>query len=91
MDKYQVQKIKNIVSNKYGNPSYSYGRISLGNVKYEWYMDDDIEIKVYRNWPDTTTYLRYTYPKNYELMVKKQKELQKQKKLQQYNQQNDAF
>lgn len=54
-------------------------------------MDDDIKIKVYRNWPDTTTYLRYTYPKNYELMVKKQKELQKQKKLQQYNQQNDAF
>jgi len=49
-------------------------------------MDDDIEIKVYRNWPDTTTYLRYTYSKNYELMVKKQEGLQKQKELQQYNQ-----
>lgn len=69
----QVVKIKDMVASKYGQPSSLSGNVSVGRVTYKWYMKDGIELKVHRGWPDTTTYLTYTYPKH-KKMVEDEKE-----------------
>ena len=76
MDNQQVLKIKNMVASKYGEPDTASGNIGLGKVVYQWQLKDGIKLKVSRGWPDTTTYMRYTYPKNYKAM---QDEIERQR------------
>jgi TPR repeat protein len=91
MDSGQVTKVRDFVSNKYGAPQSSSGKPSLGKVTYKWTLDDGIELKVSRGWPDTTTYLSYIYPENYQAMVAEQERQKKEKQAKQYEAQNNAF
>ncbi len=91
MDSGQVTKVRDFVSNKYGAPQSSSGKPSLGKVTYKWTLDDGIELKVSRGWPDTTTYLSYIYPENYQAMIAEQERQKKEKQAKQYEAQNNAF
>jgi len=58
----QVKKVVDRVAAKYGNPIKYNGNVDFGKVEAVWQRDGDIYIKVYRGWPDTTTYLRFRDP-----------------------------
>ncbi len=91
MDSKQIVGIRNFVANKYGDPNYKYGSISVGKVTYKWYLEDGIELTVLRDWPNTTTYLSYTYPENYLAMTKEQDRQKKEREEKEYQKQDNAF
>jgi len=91
MDSKQVTHIRDLVVNKYGEPDYSNGRAALGDVTYKWNLEDGIELKVARGWPNTTTYLSFTYPKNYQAMMTEQEKQKKARETKQYEAQKNAF
>lgn len=57
MDTQLVQRVIDTVASKYGRPGSVDGSIGLGNVTARWSMPQGMEIKVWRGWPETTTYL----------------------------------
>jgi len=91
MDSQQVVKIKNMVASKYGEPTYRNGNVGLGNVTYKWTLDDGIVLKVSRGWPNTTTYLRYTYSKNYKAMQDEMKRQRLAREKKEAQAQSNAF
>ena len=91
MDKQLVDRVKSMVSSKYGRPSKSSGRVNLGKVSHEWKLEDGIKLKVYRGWPNTTTYLEYIYPKNDELLNAFLDNQKKKKEQEKYSKQAGAF
>ena len=60
MDTQQVQRIVDMVAAKYGKPTRFSGNVGLGEVEAVWQRGKDVSIKVYRGWPQTTTYLRFS-------------------------------
>lgn len=91
MDTEQVHRIKEMVASKYGRPDRFYGSSHLGKAGYTWDLEDGIEIKVHRGWPDTTTYLAYTFPENYQSMQAAAERQRKAKVAQEAQAQNSAF
>ena len=91
---YQMEITKKMMSKKYGRPTSSKKDILFGT--YIWEMDDGIEIKLY-SWPFNnnkkiaTYYIRYTYPKHYQLMIDEQERQKKEKEKKEYELQKDAF
>lgn len=75
-DPQQVNRIKWMVQNRYGLPQHSSGSPRSGKVKYVWKLEDGVEIKVMRGWPDTTTYLSYSNPEAFEKMFSEIKNTQ---------------
>jgi len=67
LDAHQVVEVKEMVVSQYGVPDNATGNLSLGEVIYKWYLSDGIELTVSRGWPDTTTFLVYTYPTHYRI------------------------
>jgi hypothetical protein len=56
-------EIRDFVSNKYGEQNSTKGLLSGETpVQYLWELQDGIRLMVYRDWPDTTVFLSYTYP-----------------------------
>ncbi|MGE4262059.1 tetratricopeptide repeat protein [Shewanella sp.] len=91
MDANQITMVRDFVANKYGNPNSSKGNVSLGNASFEWHLKDGIILTVSRGWPDTTTYLNFTYPKNYQEMMNEYERQRKESEAKQYEKQNNAF
>lgn len=56
-DTRQVQNIITMVEYKYGQPSSIVGDVEHGPVTARWKESGDMEIKVWRGWPVTTTYM----------------------------------
>lgn len=83
-----VKKVHDFISRKYGKADYSSGQLSAREVSYKWYLNDGIELKVHRGWPNTTTYLSFIFPENYKNMVD-EKERQREANL--YKSQSNAF
>jgi len=86
MDSQQVVNIQKMVTSKYGKPHHSSGNPSLGKVTYTWNLDG-VNLTVYRGWPDTTTYLKYSVADmeqamNGEISAMKQKRQEKEIKTQ---------
>jgi hypothetical protein len=54
-------------------------------------LKDGIELVVSRDGPNTTSYLSYTYPKNYLAMTKEQDRQKKVREAKEYQVQDDAF
>ncbi|UQG56585.1 MULTISPECIES: SH3 domain-containing protein [unclassified Marinobacter] len=63
MDKHQVTQIAEMVATKYDNWDTVDGNPGLGDVEYQWNVDGMI-IRVFRGWPNTTTFLKYEIPGN---------------------------
>jgi TPR repeat protein len=91
MDAAQASKVKSFVANKYGKPDTTKGNTSVGKVKYQWKLEDGIELNVSRGWPDTTTYLTYVYPENFQAMKTEQDKQKKAREAKQYESQGNAF
>jgi TPR repeat protein len=91
MDKAQVSQVENFVANKYGAPDYANGSVSLGAVTYKWYLEDGIELKVHRGWPNTTTYLTYTYLENNQNKIAEQQRQKEASEAKNYKAQDNAF
>lgn len=91
MDAGQITKVLEFVSQKYGEPTYSKGHPALGEVAYIWKMEDTIELKVYRGWPDTTTYLSFTDIDNYAEMILEDEAKLKKRRAKKYEAQSNAF
>lgn len=91
MDSQLVVKVKEMVESKYGTPGESSGNPGLGAVSYGWKLKDGIRISVSRGWPDTTTYLEYTDPKNYKTMKAEMEVQQQKKEAQKYRAQDKVY
>lgn len=55
-----VGHVIRMVSSKYGPPTTQTGNYKLGKVSATWQMHKGMEVRVHRDWPDTTTYLSFT-------------------------------
>ncbi len=86
LDAGQIGRIERMIASKYGRPNRTSGNPEFGNASYIWFKDG-VTIKVYRGWPDTTTYLRYSVPEmvkamNAEIAAEKRKNEQRKLKAQ---------
>jgi len=59
-----ISNIKDKLAIKYGEPDKKMGIEDEGEASFEWLMDDGILLKVYRAWPDTTTFVHYVLVEN---------------------------
>jgi len=91
MDAGLVSKVRGMAQSKYGAPASSSGNVGLGPVSYRWRTKDGIEIEVRRGWPDTTTYLTFTYLEHYLAMKMEQQRQKQESERKKYNSQKSAF
>lgn len=59
MDTQQVQRVANLVTQKYGEATSVHGDVQVGHVTFRWEREDGMTIRVSRGWPSTTTYLSF--------------------------------
>ena len=52
--------VKNKLIEAYGLPNYSQGNQLEGEASFQWILKDNIILRAYRMWPDTTTFVEYT-------------------------------
>ncbi len=66
MDTQKVEQVIHLVADKYGKPDHESGDWNLGPVHAWWKRPDHFELRVFRGWPSTTTFLQIidwtTYP-----------------------------
>ncbi len=67
-----IARIKNKLSQKHGDPHNQSGDINQGKASFQWFLGDGIELSVNREWPDTTTFVTYSFPENRSLLEKQQ-------------------
>lgn len=91
MDTQLVERVVGLVSSKYGRPSSFQGNYGLGPVKAEWRFGGGMMIEVFRNWPDTTTYLSYVDNVAYGRMQKEIQAMRLEKDRAEAKAQNAAF
>lgn len=91
LDAEQLVRVRDFVANKYGNPTTSSGNPASGKASFEWRLVDGIILSVSRGWPDTTTYLTFTYPENYQAMQAEQERQRKEREAKEYRKQSNAF
>jgi len=89
-DTEQVTIIRDMIIRKYGKPNHSNGIPSVGSVIYAWALDG-VNITVSRDWPDTTTYLKYSVPNMEKAMDSEIAAMKKNKKEQEMKTQSNAF
>lgn len=59
MDSTHTQQIVKMVTGKYGPPTEIVGQLAMGSYTARWMMADGIQIQVVREWPETSTYLKF--------------------------------
>ena len=91
MDAHKVVEVRDMVVSKYGKPATSNGNPSLGPVSYTWKLKDGIQVKVSREWPDTTVYLTYTHPANFAAMEAEQARQKRAEEDEKRGKQSKAF
>ncbi len=90
-DTAQISKIYSFVSSKYGKADSAVGNTSVGKVTYEWYLEDGIVLAVSRGWPNTTTYITYSYPEKKQAVMVEQEQQRKAIEAENYEAQSNAF
>ena len=91
MDTGKVVEVRDMVSRKYGKPSISKGKASLGEVTYTWKLKDGVKLEVLRGWPDTTVYLTYTHLANYAEMQARLERQERAAEEEKLKKQSNAF
>jgi hypothetical protein len=91
VDVKQIDEIRGFISNKYGMHDEETGRVSLGAASFKWRLEDGIELTVSRGWPITTTYVVYDEPDNYKKMNSAINEQKKERQVEEYEAQSNAF
>ena len=69
-----IARVKTQLAEKYGEPHQQSGDLNQGKVSFQWLLDDGIELTVKRGWPDTTTFVTYSFPEHLSLLEKQQKQ-----------------
>ena len=59
MDSHHTQQIVKMVTGKYGPPAEIVGQLAMGSYTARWRMADGMQIQVVREWPETSTYLKF--------------------------------
>lgn len=90
-DTEQIARVRDFVATKYGKPAEVSGNVSLGEASFTWLLADGIVLKVTRFWPDTTTYLTYTYPPNNAIRLQELGDRLRKSREDEYSKQSDAF
>jgi hypothetical protein len=62
MDSSQTQQILKKLTAKYGAPHETLGQLAMGAYTARWHMAEGIQIQVVREWPETSTYLKFSNP-----------------------------
>lgn len=62
MDSSHTQQIVSMVAAKYGPPYETVGQLAMGAYTARWRMNDGMQIQVVREWPETSTYLKFINP-----------------------------
>jgi len=62
MDSRQTQQILKKVMAKYGAPHETLGGLEMGAYTARWHMPEGIQIQVVREWPETSTYVKFSNP-----------------------------
>ena len=69
-----IGKIKQQLTERYGEPHLSIGEALQGETSYQWTLKDSITLNIYRFWPDTTTFVEYIQPQNLQLQKAQQEQ-----------------
>ena len=59
MDSSHTQQIVSMVTAKYGPPTETVGQLPMGAYTARWRMSEGMQIQVVREWPETSTYLKF--------------------------------
>lgn len=62
MDSSYTEQVVKMVSAKYGPSSESVGQLAMGSYTARWRIGDGMLIQVVREWPETSTYLKFINP-----------------------------
>lgn len=62
MNSSHTQRIMDMVTAKYGPPTETVGQLSMGAFTARWRMAEGMHIQVVREWPETSTYLKFINP-----------------------------
>ena len=62
MDSRHTQQIVGMVTSKYGPPAETVGQLEMGAFTARWRMAEGMQIQVVREWPETSTYLKFINP-----------------------------
>lgn len=71
---YLIAKIQSKLSERFGEPDVSEGNIIEGKASFQWILDDGIILYIYRDWPDTTTYVEYQHTDNLKILREQQQQ-----------------
>lgn len=88
--KWYIDEIKDVLSQKYGNPDSSYGSSNLGKVTHYWYKDG-VTIKLERGWPNLNLLLSYDVDDFKYKMDAEIEAVEKAKKIKKYKGSSSAF
>jgi TPR repeat protein len=64
-----INQIRTQLSKKYGEPDARSGEIKQDKASFTWLLDDGVELTINRGWPDTTTFVTYSFPEHLALMT----------------------
>lgn len=60
MDSNHTALIVKMVTAKYGPSAETVGQLDMGSYTARWRIPDGMQIQVVREWPETSTYLKFT-------------------------------
>ncbi|WP_156506216.1 MULTISPECIES: lipoprotein [unclassified Oleiphilus] len=89
-NKWYIDEIKDLLSQKYGYPDNSYGSSNLGEVTHYWYKDG-VTIKLERGWPNLNLWLSYNVSDFKYKMDAEIAAVKKAKKMKKYEGSSSAF
>ena len=89
-NKWYIDEIKDLLSQKYGYPDNSYGTSNLGEVTHYWYKDG-VSIKLERGWPNLNLLLSYNLSDFKYKMEAEIEAVKKAQKMKKYEGSSSAF
>ena len=91
MDVQQASRVAEMVSSKYGRPTAVRGNYGIGPATATWSLGSSARVEVFREWPNTTTYLRLSDPAAMEQMRSEMEEDRKAQAAQKAKAQSKSF
>lgn len=91
MDANKIVEVASLVASKRGRPTRQAGYTNVGEASFEWTLGDGIRIRVYRGWPDTTTYLEYTLPARYRQIEREIETVKARRRAAEYQRQSSGI
>lgn len=91
VDPGQISRIASLVKAKYGEPTSSTGNPNVGAASFQWDFPDGTQVRVSRNWPDTSTYLGFADAEALAKLQQQRQQLSAQQEQAKVREQSHAF